>query len=101
MSSEQTFVGIDIGTTQVRCVIGMRSEEQEVPTVIGAGSSRTTACVVALWLMLKKWQPLIVRAVEEAERISGQRIDRSLVSVNGTHILALNSKGVVAISGVR
>lgn len=99
MSSEQTFVGIDIGTTEVRCVIGVRAEDQEVPSVIGAGSSHNHGMRRGVVVNVEEVAASIVRAVEEAERISGQRIDRAVVNVNGSHVLGLNSKGVVAISG--
>jgi cell division protein FtsA len=40
----------------------------------------------------------IVKAVTEAERISGVQINRATVNVNGAHVSGLNSTGVIAIS---
>lgn len=99
MSAEQIFVGIDIGTTQVRCVVGTRAEDQEIPSVIGAGSSPNRGVRRGEVVDVDETAAAILRAVEEAERISGQRIDRALINVNGPKIRGLNSKGVVAISG--
>jgi len=39
----------------------------------------------------------IVASVERAERVSGYRITQAHVSVAGSHIASLNSRGVVAI----
>jgi cell division protein FtsA len=40
----------------------------------------------------------IVRAITEAERLSGMRIQGATVDINGAHVAGLNSKGVIAIS---
>jgi cell division protein FtsA len=40
----------------------------------------------------------VIKAVQEAERISGREIKSATVNVNGSHIEGVNSKGVIAIS---
>ncbi len=40
----------------------------------------------------------IVKAVTEAERISGVSIRQATVNVNGAHVEGMNSQGVIAIS---
>lgn len=40
----------------------------------------------------------IAASVEEAERASGYEIERAYVSLSGTHISSINSRGVVAVS---
>jgi len=99
MATEQTYVGIDIGTTEVRTVIGMTQQDQEIPSVIGAGSAANHGMRRGVVINVDEVAASIVRSIEEAERISGQRITSGLASINGAHILGMNSKGVVAIGG--
>ena len=40
----------------------------------------------------------VIKAVQEAERMSGREIKYATVNVNGSHVEGVNSKGVVAIS---
>ena len=40
----------------------------------------------------------IGQAVSEAERLSGIHVETATVNINGTHVLGMNSKGVIAIS---
>ena len=40
----------------------------------------------------------VVKAVQEAERMSGREIRHATVNVNGSHVEGVNSKGVMAIS---
>jgi cell division ATPase FtsA len=36
------FIGIDVGTTAVRCIVGELAEEAAVPSVIGFSSAENT-----------------------------------------------------------
>ncbi len=91
-------VGIDVGTTTVRCVIGVLGEEQTQPTIIGAGSAKNGGMRKGIVNNVEEVAHAIALAVEEAERISGQHVGSATISVNGAHIIGLNSKGVIAIS---
>ncbi len=91
-------VGIDVGTSTVRCVIGLQNEDQTKPTIVGAGSSTNTGMRKGAVINVDEVANAIHEAVEEAERISGQHVSSASISVNGSHIIGLNSKGVIAIS---
>jgi cell division protein FtsA len=41
----------------------------------------------------------IARSIEKAERTSGYEINSALVSLAGSHVSSMNSRGVVGISG--
>jgi cell division protein FtsA len=41
----------------------------------------------------------IARSIEKAERTSGYEINSALVSLAGSHVTSMNSRGVVGISG--
>lgn len=99
-SSSPHFVGIDIGTSTVRCVVGMLDENDDnpIPSIIGYGSSRNEGMRKGVVSHIEDVAQSVAQAVEEAERISGVRINSATVNVNGAHVEGVNSRGVIAIS---
>lgn len=93
------YAGIDIGTTNVRAVIGIVGDDDVTPTIVGAGSAPNRGMRKGSINNVEEVATAINMAVEEAERISGQHLNGATISVNGPHIVGLNSKGVIAISG--
>ncbi len=94
------FVGLDVGTSAVRCVVGtldLASEEARM-SVIGHGSSQNLGMRKGLVVHLDDVAGAINQAVSEAERLAGVPIRNATVNVNGIHISGLDSKGVIAIS---
>lgn len=93
------YVGLDIGTSRVRCVVGTRdANDPGVISVIGHGSSQNLGMRKGVVMHIDDTAEAIVQAITEAERISGIRIDKATVNVNGAHVAGLNSRGVIAIS---
>lgn len=99
MSAQQIYVGVDIGTTEVRTVVGTKIDDQETPSIIGSGVAPNRGMRRGVVVNIDEVAASIVRSVEQAERISGQRVQRATVGINGSHILSLSSRGVVAIGG--
>lgn len=96
-----TFVGLDIGTSMVRCVVGMFDQGSGgKPSLIGHGSTKNTGMRKGAVVHVDDVAEAVVKAITEAERMSGQRITSATVNINGSHVTAFNSKGVIAISGV-
>lgn len=94
------FVGLDVGTSSVRCVVGsldVASEEARM-SVIGYGKSENLGMRKGLVVHLDDVAAAVNQAVSEAERIAGVPVRNATVNVNGTHISGLDSKGVIAIS---
>ncbi|HSW79137.1 MAG TPA: cell division protein FtsA [Candidatus Babeliales bacterium] len=94
----QYYVGLDIGTTAVRCVVGELSADSPIPTVIGYSKAENTGMRKGNVAHIEEVAQAIANAVQEAERMSGREVHRATVNVNGTHVEGVNSKGVVAIS---
>ncbi len=92
------FVGIDIGTSTVRCVIGMfDSPEAASPSVVGYGSAHNTGMRKGVVSHIDDVAQAIAQAVTEAERLSGMRITSATVNIGGAHVAGVNSRGVIAI----
>ncbi len=98
-SAQNTFIGLDIGTTAVRCVVGMvDANGSGKPSIIGHGASVNIGTRKGAVVHVEDVAEAIINAVTEAERISGVQINRATVNVNGTHVEGMDSKGVIAIS---
>jgi cell division protein FtsA len=99
-SQQQHFVGLDIGTSTVRCVVGMFDQGSGgKPSLIGHGSAKNTGMRKGAVVHVEDVAEAVVKAITEAERMSGQRISAATVNINGSHVTGFNSKGVIAISG--
>jgi cell division protein FtsA len=93
------FFGLDIGTSAVRCIVGMADpHNQGQISIVGHGMSANIGMRKGVIVHQDDVVESIAHAITEAERVSGIRIQRVTVNVNGTHVTGINSKGVVAIS---
>ncbi|HEX8181984.1 MAG TPA: cell division protein FtsA [Candidatus Saccharimonadales bacterium] len=93
------FIGLDIGTSAVRCVVGMiDTNDGGKPSIIGHGSAPNMGVRKGVVVHVDDVTEAIIQAVTEAERLSGTQINRATINVNGVHIEGIDSKGVIAIS---
>src|SRR3989344_7503661 len=92
------FVGLDIGTTAIRCVVGEFAGGNPNPAVIGFSEVPSNGIRKGNVAHPDDVAQVIVQAIEEAERMSGQQIHSATINVNGTHVQGINSRGVIAIS---
>ncbi len=98
-SAAPTYVGLDIGTSTVRCVIGTRDlNDPNLISVIGHGAATNQGMRKGVVMHIDDAAEAIIQAITEAERISGVQIHQATVNVNGAHVTGLNSRGVIAIS---
>ncbi len=95
--TEEIYIGLDVGSTNVTCIVGLREEGTAQPSVIGVGVAPTSGMRKGVVVDVDETVSAITAAVEEAERISGVAIDRATISIDGAHVSSLNSKGVIAI----
>jgi cell division protein FtsA len=91
-------VGIDIGTTKV-CTLVARVEQERDLRILGVGIEPAQGIKKGTIVDLAAASQSIARSVEKAERSSGLEITSALVSLAGSHVSSVNSKGVVGISG--
>lgn len=93
------FFGLDIGTSTVRCIVGMPDpNNQGEITIVGHGMAENTGMRKGMVAHQDEVAEAVARAITEAERVSGVRIQQVTVNINGSHVSGINSKGVVAIS---
>ncbi len=95
--SSRYAVGIDIGTTTVRCVVGHLDATTGAPTIVGVGEVKNTGMRKGSIVNLNGPAQAIDEALGEAERMSGYEVNSASVSINGSHILSTSTDGMVAV----
>lgn len=94
----EVVVGLDIGTSRIRALIGEISDSG-VFQITGVGTSPSTGLRKGVVVNIENTVRAIAQAVEAAEMMSGIEATRCMIGIGGTHIDGLNSRGVVAVTG--
>jgi len=103
MNPENIITGLDIGSAKTTAVIG-----QAVPAdaksgaylkILGVGQARTTGLRRGIVSDIEETTRSIRKAVEDAERMAGTKIDTIYAGIAGEHVRAMISKGIVAVNG--
>ncbi len=95
---EPIVVGIDIGTTKV-CTLVARVEGDHSLRILGVGIEPSQGIRKGTIVDLGAASQSIARSVEKAQRSSGLEVASAIVSLAGSHVSSVNSRGVVGISG--
>lgn len=93
-------VGLDIGTSTIRCVVAHLDGESGTPTIVGAGSAPNTGMRKGIVANLQGPASAIDTALGEAERMSGYQVDYATVSINGSHIISVKTDGMIAVGAM-
>lgn len=91
------LVGLDIGTTKTTAIVGDVTETGI--DIIGIGTSQTKEMRKGTVVNIDTMVESIKTAVEEAEHMSGCRINSAFVGISGSHIKGQNSLSIVSIKG--
>lgn len=95
--SSRYAVGIDVGTTMVRAVVGHVDPVNGTPTIVGVGVAPSGGMRKGVITNLQGPAQAIDAALGEAERMSGYEVNEATVSVNGSHILSTKADGMIAV----
>ena len=98
MNREIHAIGLDVGTSKVRCVVGEPSENGKM-NVVGVGEADSRGLRRGIVTGAEAVSEAIKKAVGEAERISGLNIQSAVVNLSGEHFRGENKNGVVAVAG--
>ncbi|HEY8847687.1 MAG TPA: cell division protein FtsA, partial [Thermoanaerobaculia bacterium] len=103
MNPERIIAGLDIGSSKTTALIaqavggGDRSEPSL--KILGVGQARTTGLRRGVVSDIEETTKSIKKAIEDAERMSGIKIDTIYAGIAGEHVRAMISKGIVAVNG--
>lgn len=96
---QQSVVGIDVGTTTVRCAIGMVQPDTQTVNLIGYGEAPNSGFRKGTVVDINETVQAFDQAIANAERMAGVQVSSATLNINGVHIQGANSKGVTAVSG--
>ena len=91
-------VGIDIGTTKI-CTLVAREEGPGQLRILGVGIEPSEGLRKGVVVDLGAASDAVARSIDKAERTSGLEITSALVSLAGSNVSSVNSRGVVGVSG--
>jgi len=98
-STASYFIGLDVGTSMVRCVVGMLEPDGSGKlSIVGHGSAQNIGMRKGVVAHVNDCAEAIAKALTEAERISGIHIEYATVNINGSHVSGIDSKGVIAVN---
>ncbi len=100
---ENFIVGLDIGSSMTRMVVGQKIQRSEMEVVeelqiLGAAETPTEGVHKGIITSIEDVVSTVSQVVEMTERMAGVPIDNVWVGISGLHIITQNSKGVVAVS---
>lgn len=96
MNSNDIYVSLDIGTSSVKVIIG--EMVNDTLNIIGVGNVKSEGLRKGSIVDIDETVHSIKRAIEQAERMVGLKINQVIVGVTGNHVSLLPCHGVVAVS---
>lgn len=91
--------GIDIGSANIRCAILDFDQDGNKNTLLGIGSAVSTGIKSGNIISREKLVEDIEKALTEAEKTAGVKVESAWLSVSGDHIRGINTQGAIAIDG--
>ncbi len=98
INQEILAVGLDVGTSRVRCVIG-ELDDKGVLNIVGFGDCDSKGLRRGIVTTAGSVVESIKKAVTEAERVSGLEVQMATINFSGEHLQGENKSGVVAVAG--
>lgn len=103
-SKALVMAGLDIGSSKVSLVIGtmvpkndLTGEPAHLIDIVGIGTAPNYGIRQGIVVNIEATTEAIKKAREEAELMSGYKVEEVWVGVSGSHIKSFDSKGMVAI----
>lgn len=98
MQKQPYFIGLDVGTSKVRCAIGMpETNNPDVSiAVIGVGSAENEGMRKGYIAHPDDVAKAITEAVGAAERMAGVRVNSATINMNGASVQSQSSTGMIS-----
>jgi cell division protein FtsA len=97
--NQKHYVGLDIGTSAIKCIVGIDNPDNiQHPTIIAHSIVPNDGIRKGVIIHIDDVADAIIAAINEVERISGIEITKVTTNINGPHVSGINSHGIIAIS---
>jgi cell division protein FtsA len=97
MENNKIAVGLDIGTTKIVAMIGLKNEYGKLE-VLGIGKAKSLGVKRGVVSNITQTIQSIQQSVEESEGVSGQKIEDVVVGIAGQHIRSLHHSDYITRS---
>lgn len=97
MEYSDIVVGLDIGTTKICAIVGMRTEHGKIE-VLGMGKAESSGVSRGVVTNIEKTINGIKAAIEEASAKANCDISEVVVGIAGQHIKSLQHRGIIVRS---
>lgn len=87
MKHKKYYVGLDIGTTKIVAMVGVRNEYDKIQ-ILGYGQSKSKGIDKGVVNNIVKTTQSILEAIRDAEEKTGLQIKNVVVGIAGQHILS-------------
>ncbi|MBA7519796.1 Cell division protein FtsA [subsurface metagenome] len=98
MPKRERIVGVDLGTTKIAAIIA--DVDNSTLKVVGVGSTPSYGLKRGVIVNLEKAVESIRKAVEEASRMAGFKVDACYAGISGSHIESINAHAMIATSKI-
>jgi len=95
LSNGEVLVSLDIGTSQIKVIIGEVLDD--TLNIIGVGTAKSKGMRKGAIVDIDKTVSAIRSAIEQAEHMVDMNIEHVIVAVNGNHVQLHPCHGVVAV----
>ncbi|MDW6054128.1 cell division protein FtsA [Bacillus paralicheniformis] len=96
MNNNELYVSLDIGTSNIKVIVGEMSDDSL--NIIGVGNVPSEGLKKGSIVDIDETVHSIKKAFEQAERMIGFPLTHAIVGVNGNYIHIQDTNGVVAVS---
>ncbi|MBS4207705.1 cell division protein FtsA [Bacillus sp. FJAT-50079] len=96
MNNNEIYISLDIGTSTVKVIIGEMTNDSL--NIIGVGNAKAEGIRKGSIVDIDETVHSIEKAIEEAERMVGMKINHVIVGIAGNHVQLQPCHGVVAVS---
>jgi cell division protein FtsA len=98
MPKEEILTGLDIGSSQVCCVVGKRSAETGTLSIVGGAKIPCRGVKGGVVINLQETSYAVQQVIEKAEDQSQETVRQIYLGVRGNHIESVNARGAINIS---
>lgn len=98
MSADTIITAIDIGTDKCVTLIAKHDYDTRSLKVLGVSAVAARGMKKSQIIDLEQVLSTITESLDGAERMAGLEVSSAYVSIAGSHIASMNSKGVVAVA---
>jgi cell division protein FtsA len=98
MPKQDIIAGLDMGSSQISCVIGKRNNGMNEMTVLGAGCVPCRGLKGGVVININETASAITAVVEQAEEKAHETVQSLFIGIRGQHLQAFNHHGALNIA---